>query len=120
MAEQGAKKDARGKSLLQEDHMTETKKSCSPSAWQAQHFVWAPLCQGKDLSLVSSPSAPCPGSCNLESWVCSSGCLQRGRRHPGIQEIREPARFGVLTHAALPLPSPWPGLLHILLGNSTG
>ncbi|XP_049679268.1 uncharacterized protein LOC126048387 isoform X3 [Accipiter gentilis] len=61
-----AKRDALKKSLLQEDLMTEAKKAF-PTRMALQGLRLGSSLPGKGSYLVSSPSTPCPGTCNSEN-----------------------------------------------------
>lgn len=61
-----AKRDALKKSLLQEDRMTEAKKAF-PTRMALQGLRLGSSLPGKGSYLFSSPSTPCPGTCNSES-----------------------------------------------------
>ncbi|XP_049679267.1 uncharacterized protein LOC126048387 isoform X2 [Accipiter gentilis] len=61
-----AKRDALKKSLLQEDLMTEAKKAF-PTRMALQGLRLGSSLPGKGSYLVSSPSTPCPGTCNSET-----------------------------------------------------
>ncbi|CAM9593381.1 unnamed protein product, partial [Bubo scandiacus] len=57
--------DALRKLLLQEDHMTETKKALLTGMGLKGLRLGSPLTR-KGSYLISSPSTPCPRTCNSE------------------------------------------------------